>query len=80
MRKLSRILLLFCFCSCQGASEKTTIANNYKVQRLFTVDGCTVYRFCDSGSVYFTNCKGTTSWRVDHGRYTEDKSVSGGGG
>jgi hypothetical protein len=39
---------------------------NFNVQKLFTTDGCTVYRFHDSGrNHYFTNCTATVS------QYTE---------
>lgn len=35
--------------------------NKIKVSVLFTVDGCSVYRFEDSGRYrYFTNCHGST--------------------
>lgn len=50
------------------------------VEKLFTVDGCTVYRFNDNGyRRYFTNCKGSTEWRENCGKNcSRDMSVSGG--
>lgn len=53
---------------CEKASESTVVVgveSDFKVGRLFTVDGCTAYRFYDNGhAIYYTNCKGTTSWEV----------------
>lgn len=45
-----------------------------------TVDGCTVYRFYDSGyKRYFTNCKGSTEWRENCGKNcSRNVSVDGG--
>lgn len=31
-----------------------------EVERLFTVDGCTVYRFYDNGTRHFASCPGST--------------------
>lgn len=51
-------------------SESTQKAGiDATVEKLFTVDGCTVYRFIDSGSRrYFTNCKGSTQWTEGCGK------------
>lgn len=39
---------------------------NFNVQKLFTTDGCTVYRFFDNGnSHYFTNCTSTVSQHTE---------------
>jgi len=44
------ILLLATLAGCQGEAESTTRAGaDFKVDRLFQVDGCTVYRFHDGG-------------------------------
>lgn len=40
----------------------TQVGSDFKVGRLFTTEGCTVYRFYDGGrNVYFTNSTGSTS-------------------
>jgi outer membrane biogenesis lipoprotein LolB len=48
--------------ACTGeAEEKTKVSKNFEVDRLFTHDGCTVYRFMDKGSShYYVNCNGGT--------------------
>ena len=47
-------------------TEGTVGGANFNVQKLSTTDGCTVYRFHDSGrNHYFTNCTATVS------QYTE---------
>ena len=51
---------------------------DYTVEKLFTVDGCTVYRFNDCGFKYFTNCKGSTQWTESSGKTTTLKGVQGG--
>ena len=48
---------------CYKDPESTTSAGrDFSVDKLFTVDGCTVYRFWDSKAVYFSNCKGRTEY------------------
>lgn len=60
-------LLVLCAVVLLGACSKTatesrTAVGEFKVDRLFTIDGCTVYRFSDAGYLrYFTNCKGNVS-------------------
>jgi len=45
----------------EGIEVKQTENPEAKVKVLFTVDGCTVYRFLDAGDyIYFTNCNGQT--------------------
>lgn len=63
MKKL--ILVLFATtmivgCKNNGTPVKTTDSeNNFKVVKLFEIDGISVYRFNDGGkSVYFTNSNG----------------------
>lgn len=48
---------------CQKAAEVSSPAGlEFNVDRLFTHDGCTVYRFRDAGSSrYFTRCVGASS-------------------
>lgn len=52
---------------------------DYRVQLLFSADGCNVYRFHDGGnSRYFTNCKGSTSWNEASGKSSRSVEISGG--
>ena len=46
--------------ACQQKAERSTQLPNYKVETLFTHEGCTVYRFDDGRTVYYTNCQGST--------------------
>lgn len=44
---------------CSRPAESVARTNGGDVARLFTVDGCTVYRFRDAGDPHwFTNCPG----------------------
>lgn len=63
MKKLILIVLatiLMVGCQENGISVKTTdLENNYKVVKLFEIDGISIYRFKDgSNYVYFTNSNG----------------------
>lgn len=66
--------------ACKGEPEATQKAGvDFKVETLFTVDGCTIYRFADGGYKYFTNCKGSTSWQESCGKAcTRDVNIGGG--
>lgn len=60
MRKAA-LLLAFVLCGCMGEAEMRVSASNgeFHVSRLFTADGCTVYRFGDGGRAhYFVRCAG----------------------
>jgi hypothetical protein len=62
-RKLIALLVAIAFVGAcnDGEPEATkTIGSGYKVARLFTHNGCTIYRFYDEGNYrYFTNCTST---------------------
>ena len=75
------LLLLATLAGCQGEAESTTrVGSDFKVDRLFKVDGCTVYRFQDGGRArYFTNCSGSTQWEESCGNNcTQSSGVTGG--
>jgi hypothetical protein len=67
--------------ACEKDPESTRNAGKgFDVEKLFTVDNCTVYRFYDARTVYFTNCNGSTQWQEGCGKAcTEDVNVNGGG-
>ena len=56
------ILLLLLSACTKPAESSVPAGSKFVVERLFTVDGCTVYRFRDDRNVYFTNCVGATKW------------------
>lgn len=66
------VSVIFLFVSCKenkGINIPTSDSiNEIKVEKLFVVDGITVYRFYDGGRVvYFTNKKGVV--KALHGEY-----------
>lgn len=63
------------------AETSTKAGTEFVVDKLFTVDNCTVYRFLDGGRLrYFTNCKGTTEWTESCGKNcTNSVGIDGGG-
>ncbi len=81
------IALLLAGCNKEPESVQQ-VGSSFEVGRLFTTDGCTVYRFSDGGrNVYFTNCTGSTSssYQTSNGKYTtthdtEVMTSSAGGG
>lgn len=47
--------------ACQKDAESLArVGHDFKVEKLFTHEGCTVYRFDDTRTVYYTNCQGST--------------------
>lgn len=74
------LVALLAVAGCSKPAESTTRAGlDFQVDKLFTVDGCTVYRFYDSGTLrYFTNCSGSTSYQVHSGKTTRPDGVMGG--
>lgn len=71
--------LVFVFLAgCEGGKPAqpdvtTTEGNGWEVSRLFTVDGCTVYRFHDHRAHYFVRCTNNASVAV--GTWTESRMV-----
>ena len=70
---------------CEKPAESVAHTGaGFTVERLFTHDGCTVYRFSDSYKRYFTRCDGiaaqsTTTWQESCGKScTNHVEVSGG--
>jgi hypothetical protein len=81
MNRLLIGLAILALCAgCVRRAETVEQVNaEYKVDTLFSKDGCTVYRFHDGGYRYFTNCVGSTEWRVSCGKNcTRTIEVTGG--
>ena len=55
------VLLSGCY---KQAESSATAGLDFRVERLFTHDGCTVYRFQYFGTKYFTRCDGSVSAEV----------------
>lgn len=80
------LLALLAIVGCSKQAESSAAAGvDFKVDRLFTHDRCTVYRFQDSGSDrYFTRCEGMdaasdTAWSESCGKNCRRRvGVSGG--
>ncbi len=69
---------------CEKPAESVAHTGaGFTVERLFTHDGCTVYRFRDPNHRYFTRCDGvtaqsTTTWQESCGKNcTRPVEVSG---
>ena len=64
MKTLLLLLVAFTLAGCEKTPETSSHAGvDFVVEKLFTHEGCTVYRFRDSGNKrYFTNCSGSTNW------------------
>lgn len=60
MNKLVVALSCLILAACSEPAESTVASSNgnIPVEKLFNVDGCTVYRFQDAGyNRYFSSCK-----------------------
>lgn len=70
MKTLLAILALTVLAGCSKQAETSTaVGAEFVVDKLFTHEGCTVYRFYDGGNArYYTNCQGSTSWTRQCGK------------
>lgn len=74
----SMIALALAACTKRPESSQQ-VNGSFEVDTLFTKDGCTVYRFFDTGYWrYFTNCKGATAWIEHEGKRTSPTGIEGG--
>jgi len=76
------LLLMAALAGCREATPPATSSVNsgFNVEKLFSTEGCSVYRFIDGGyRRYFTNCSGSTSWSQDCGKGCPSaQEISGG--
>lgn len=80
MRKIILCLLAVASLSACAKPAETTVAagSDFSVGKLFTVEGCSVYRFIDAGRhIYFTNCSGRAEWEVSNGKGAIKYGVDG---
>lgn len=70
MKTVLAILALTLLAGCSKPAETSTaVGREFTVDKLFTHEGCTVYRFYDGGNArYYTNCQGSTSWTEQCGK------------
>jgi hypothetical protein len=69
-------LLVLAGCNKQAESA-VAVGHGFNVEKLFTAEGCTVFRFYDGAYRYFTNCSGSTTWQ-EGGKLKREVSVMGG--
>lgn len=67
------LFMLLALVSCEGVKpvsiHKVGKNEATQVEKLFTIDGCTVYKFEDNGrTVHFTNCQGSTHYQESCGK------------
>ena len=69
MNKILIILAVALLTGCgKPAETSTAVGKEFVVDKLFTHEGCTVYRFSDGGNArYYTNC-GSTAWTRQCGK------------
>jgi hypothetical protein len=69
MKHIVLIALVALLAGCSKQAETSTaVGAEFVVDKLFTHEGCTVYRFYDGGTTrYYTNC-GSTVWTRDCGK------------
>jgi hypothetical protein len=61
--KVLTVAIALLISGCGSPAKEVSTDGDFEIGRLFTKDGCTVYRFSDAGRyVYFTNCNGSTNW------------------
>lgn len=76
MTCMTIIAAMVALTGCEKASEVQVQSGEFNVERLFTVDGCTAYRFRDSGrTIYYTNCQGSTNSEYKSGKNTKRETI-----
>lgn len=76
MKCMTIIAAMVALTGCKKASEVQIQSGEFNVERLFTVDGCTAYRFLDNGrTVYYTNCHGSTQSEYNSGKVMKQETV-----
>lgn len=70
MKILLSLFIVSLLLGCSKPAETSTAAGvEFVVDKLFTHEGCTVYRFSDGGNKrYYTNCQGSTNWSESCGK------------
>lgn len=75
MKKSLALILAACFlaaCTKQAETSSATGNTEFVVDKLFTHEGCTAYRFNDAGTYrYYVNCRQgqtQTSWTGNCGK------------
>lgn len=61
-------LLLLAGCQTEEESEAETQRWLHDVALVRQIDGCNVYRFYDRYTVYFSDCRGQTSYEQSGGK------------
>lgn len=81
MKTITMIALLLVLLGCKKESQSSTqiINSEFQVEFLFEHDGCRVYRFVDHRTVYYTDCRGTTSSSYRSGKHTYYDDVANSG-
>lgn len=80
MKFLILMTALIALSACQKEAEtvQRVGASGVDVEKLFTFEGCSVYRFQDDRTVYFTNCSGSTQYAENCGKNcTINRQVNG---
>lgn len=76
MTRMTIIAAMVALTGCEKVSEVQIQSGEFNVERLFTVDGCTAYRFRDNGrAVYYTNCHGSTQSKYKSGKSMKQETA-----
>lgn len=77
---IAAMMTLALLAGCNKDPESATQVNKeFAVDKLFTHEGCTVYRFIDDGRKYYTNCSGSVSFTRSCGKgCVYDERITGG--
>jgi len=69
MKLILALAITLAIVGCSKPAEtSTSVGRDFVVDKLFTHEGCSVYRFSDGGyNRYFTNCNGSANWNESCG-------------
>ena len=54
------VAILYTITGCQKDPQEVQKQGEFRIEKLFTHEGCTLYRFYDDRQVYYSDCRGQT--------------------
>ena len=70
-------IMMLTLVSCERKAEETKSSGDFKVEKLFTLDGCTSYRYYDGRTIHYTTCGVTSTSTYSCGKNcTQEEQVT----
>lgn len=71
------LIMVLSLSSCVKDGQSKEVVGAFEVEFLFENEGCRVFRFNDGGHfVYYTDCRGNTTYSASYGKSTIEIQVA----